>query len=226
VEEESFQEKLWDALDDDDRLGGIEARLNEYAYVPRRWRGVSSQAYSPDSVGGLDDHPNFMNDDEYAEWVRVGMWRCVLPNVRTNEDIHEEHLTESAMPRNFRSSSGKGRLTQRRRLKPRKSSGQRRMPVGARDMSGNAGGVQMPEMHINYAGLGCSNQDQNLQIWASEIYRGRCGVHHRIYPRLRLRLFLLSSSSLGRTRRGERGRARRNLEGRCCVFTQINLKGG
>jgi hypothetical protein len=81
VVEESFQEKLRDALEDDDRLDGIEARLNEYAYVPRRWRGVSSQAYSSDTVDGLDDHPNFMNDDEYAEWVQVGMWRCVPPNV-------------------------------------------------------------------------------------------------------------------------------------------------
>ncbi|KAH9006156.1 hypothetical protein EDB86DRAFT_3061277 [Lactarius hatsudake] len=61
-EDERFQQKLWDALDDDnDRLDGIEARLNEYAHVPRRWRGV-------------DDDPRFMNDDEYAEWVRVGIW--------------------------------------------------------------------------------------------------------------------------------------------------------
>jgi len=72
--EDSFQEKLWDALGDDDRLDGIEARLNEYAYVPRRWRGVSPQACT-DATGGLDDDPNFMNDDEYAEWVRVGIWR-------------------------------------------------------------------------------------------------------------------------------------------------------
>jgi hypothetical protein len=79
--EESFQEKLWDALGDDDRLDGIEARLNEYAYVPRRWRGVSPQTYSPDATGGLDDDPNFMNDDEYAEWVRVGIWRYVRFNV-------------------------------------------------------------------------------------------------------------------------------------------------
>jgi hypothetical protein len=87
VVEESFQEKLRDALEDDDRLDGIEARLNEYAYVPRRWRGASSQAYGEDTVDGPDDHPNFMNDDEYAEWVRVGMWRCVLHNVCTNKEL-------------------------------------------------------------------------------------------------------------------------------------------
>lgn len=77
-EEESFQERLWDALRDDERLDGIETRLNEYAYIPRRWRGVSSRD-SPDTVGGLSDDPNLMNDDEYAEWMRAGMWRCVLP---------------------------------------------------------------------------------------------------------------------------------------------------
>jgi len=58
VGEESFQEKLWDA-------------------IPRRWRGVSSRD-SPDIVGGLGDDPNLMNDEEYAEWMRAGMWRCVL----------------------------------------------------------------------------------------------------------------------------------------------------
>jgi hypothetical protein len=78
VEEESFQEKLWDALRDDERLDGVEAGLNEYAYIPRRWRGVSSRE-SSDTVGGPGDDPNLMNDDEYVEWMRAGMWRCVLP---------------------------------------------------------------------------------------------------------------------------------------------------
>jgi hypothetical protein len=84
VEGESFQEKLWDALRDDERLDGIEAGLNEYAYIPRRWRGVSSRD-SPDTAGGLGDDPNLMDDDEYAEWMRTGMWRCVLPDVRAQK---------------------------------------------------------------------------------------------------------------------------------------------
>lgn len=88
VEGGSFQEKLWDALRDDERLDGIEAGLNEYAYIPRRWRGVSSRD-SPDTVGGLGDDPNLMNDDEYAEWMQTGMWRCVLPDVRQCEPPKE-----------------------------------------------------------------------------------------------------------------------------------------
>ena len=75
AEEERFEQKLWDALGDDERLDGVEARLNEYAHVPRRWRGVDLREHNLDSTDGLDDDPRYMNDDEYAEWVRVGIWR-------------------------------------------------------------------------------------------------------------------------------------------------------
>lgn len=75
VEDERFEQKLWDALGDDDRLDGVEARMNEYAHVPRRWRGVGFREYNLDSMDGLNDDPRSMNDDEYAEWVRVGIWR-------------------------------------------------------------------------------------------------------------------------------------------------------
>ncbi|KAI0002193.1 hypothetical protein BJV74DRAFT_817632 [Russula compacta] len=74
VTDDGFQERLWDAVDED-RLDAIEARLNDYAHVPRRWRGVGPQAYGPDITSGLENNPELMNDDEYAEWVRVGMWR-------------------------------------------------------------------------------------------------------------------------------------------------------
>src|SRR6266403_500443 len=103
------------------------------------------------------------------------------------------------------------------------------MPVGARDMSGNACDMRMPEMPMSDAGSGCLIQNQYLTISASEIYRGLYRVNHQIFPRLRLRPFQRSCSSLGTkesTRPGEGGRARRNLEGQCCDFTQINSKGG
>jgi hypothetical protein len=228
VEEEIFQEKLWNALGEDERLDGIEARLNEDVYVPRRWRGISSQASSSDTVGGPGDNPNIMNDDEYAEWVRAGMRRCVLPNVRANRENSQKHLTENAMPRHIASRSGKGCFALGRKLKSRVFSRRMRMPVGARDMSGNEGGMQMPLMHTSSAGWGSSNQNRNLQIWGSEIYRGRCRTSRQIFPRLRPKPFPLSFFSLRKdlTRPREGGRARRNLEGRCCDFTQINLKGG
>jgi hypothetical protein len=84
AEDDTFRERLWDALreDNDDRHDAIEARMNEYAHVPRRWQGANSHAYDPDSMAGPDGDPKHMDDDEYAEWVRVGMWRCVPPWAR------------------------------------------------------------------------------------------------------------------------------------------------
>jgi hypothetical protein len=84
VDDDAFDEKLWDALGDDDRLDTIEAQLNDYGHVPRRWRSASSQAYDQNTMAGPDDDPRLMDDDEYAEWVRMGMWRCVIPGVDFN----------------------------------------------------------------------------------------------------------------------------------------------
>jgi hypothetical protein len=91
AEDDTFREKLWDALGDDDRLDAVEAQLNEYAHVPRRWRGASSQVHDPDSMAGPDDDPRLMDDDEYAEWVRVGMWRCV-PSLATERVSRAENV--------------------------------------------------------------------------------------------------------------------------------------
>ena len=131
------------------------------------------------------------------------------------------------MPRHFVRRNGKGLLTLRRRLRLRGSSRLRRMPNGALDMSGNACDTQMPEPLMNGTGLGYSILNRNRQIWASAIFRGRCKVH-QTFHRLRLRLFLRSCPCLGTkdTRQGEGGGARRNLEGRFCDSTRINLKGG
>lgn len=98
VEEERFREKLWGALGDDEHLDSVEARLNDYAHVPRRWRS-----------GGMDrmedDHtvnPNYMEDEDYAEWVRMGMWRYVFPRnhhcfIKTNMTSHRrKHADEYA----------------------------------------------------------------------------------------------------------------------------------
>lgn len=73
LEDARFKEKMWDALRDDERLDSIDARFNDYAHVPDRWRA------NPASHGNLEDQtdmdPRFMDDDAYAEWIRAGMWR-------------------------------------------------------------------------------------------------------------------------------------------------------
>lgn len=86
LEERRFREKLADAMDTDafetgyaERLDSVESRLNDYAHVPGRWRagGMRFAERADDGeerAGGVD--PASMEEEEYAEWVRRGMWRC------------------------------------------------------------------------------------------------------------------------------------------------------
>ncbi|KAF8484097.1 hypothetical protein JB92DRAFT_3085742 [Gautieria morchelliformis] len=74
VEERLFREKLFDAMEDDHvhRLDGVEARLNDYAHVPDRWK-----THTHVDGRDLSDHldPQQMPDEEYTEWIREAMWR-------------------------------------------------------------------------------------------------------------------------------------------------------
>ena len=74
VEEERFRDKLWGAMGDDERLDSVEATFNSYAHVPRRWRGGGMERMDDE----LDVDPRYMEEEDYAEWIRAGMWRCVL----------------------------------------------------------------------------------------------------------------------------------------------------
>jgi len=71
TEEMQFQEKLYDAFADDERLDSLEARLNGYAHMPARWR----DRFEDDAW--LKADPQTMDEEQYAEWIRVGMYRCV-----------------------------------------------------------------------------------------------------------------------------------------------------
>jgi hypothetical protein len=77
-EEKRFREKMFDALQDDEYLDSVEARMNSFAHVPGRWR--SHQGPKPDGHGTddiLHSDPQNMDDEEYIEWIRLGMYRCV-----------------------------------------------------------------------------------------------------------------------------------------------------
>lgn len=87
TEERMFREKMFDALGDDERLDSVEARFNDFASVPERWRTSSSprmgagtkgqaRAYDDDELLKLD--PRYMDEEEYAEWIRAGMYRFVF----------------------------------------------------------------------------------------------------------------------------------------------------
>ncbi|KAJ7583308.1 hypothetical protein C8J56DRAFT_710495, partial [Mycena floridula] len=69
AEERRFREKMSAAFQDDERLDGIECRFNEYAHIPRHWGGDISE----DQFLGTD--PQFLDDEEYAEWIRKGMYK-------------------------------------------------------------------------------------------------------------------------------------------------------
>ena len=80
LEEATFRAKLFDAMDDDERLDSIEARFNAY-HVPDRWQDPTSSSSK--------DNPDTMDEDEYAEWIRRGMWER-----RHKEELEEQKRRE------------------------------------------------------------------------------------------------------------------------------------
>lgn len=78
LEEQRFREKMFDALGDDERLDSIEARFNDFGHVPDRWRsagGLKAGEGIRDEDDFLRLDPQNMDEEEYAEWVRTGMYR-------------------------------------------------------------------------------------------------------------------------------------------------------
>jgi hypothetical protein len=74
LEEERFREKMYGAFEDDAGIYGVEERLNQFVHVPERWRGPAERVNG--AVGaGVDIDPQYMDDEEYAEWVRMSMWK-------------------------------------------------------------------------------------------------------------------------------------------------------
>ncbi|KAJ7818156.1 hypothetical protein B0H14DRAFT_3474001 [Mycena olivaceomarginata] len=62
-------------------LDSLEAQMNDYAHVPDRWRtgGADAGRSRVDYDVGADEFlkmdPRHMDDEEYAEWIRAGMYR-------------------------------------------------------------------------------------------------------------------------------------------------------
>ena len=91
VEERRFREKMFNEMESGDRLDSIEAQYNDYAHIPGRWRRGSSTrmgAYAFETPDiGMTEHshldPRYMEDEEYTEWMRMGMYRCGGSNLRS-----------------------------------------------------------------------------------------------------------------------------------------------
>ncbi|TRM69099.1 hypothetical protein BD626DRAFT_472923 [Schizophyllum amplum] len=76
LEEQAFRDRMFDALGDDERLDGVEAQFNDYAHVPHRWGGSTTRKQSYENEDSfLHTDPQYLDDEEYAEWVRLGMYR-------------------------------------------------------------------------------------------------------------------------------------------------------
>ncbi|KAK1234257.1 hypothetical protein PQX77_002564 [Marasmius sp. AFHP31] len=79
LEEQRFREKLSAAFDEDEAFDSLEARFNSFAHVPRHWGGHSSKPkpnYDSDEFLKLD--PMSLDEEDYIEWVRRGMYRFVV----------------------------------------------------------------------------------------------------------------------------------------------------
>lgn len=76
-----FKERLFDAYADDERLDSLEARMNDFAHVPDRWRTARKPINVFENDEWLRMDPQVMDEEEYAEWIRMGMYRCVVPSV-------------------------------------------------------------------------------------------------------------------------------------------------
>ncbi|KAF8229053.1 hypothetical protein L208DRAFT_1288640 [Tricholoma matsutake] len=97
LEEQRFREKMFDALQDDEHLDSLEARLNDFGHIPQRWRSdpvpksntLYSDGYGTDDIFQVD--PQVMDDEEYTEWIRLGMYR------RTHAKEYAEHERKRAL---------------------------------------------------------------------------------------------------------------------------------
>ncbi|KAF7782697.1 hypothetical protein Agabi119p4_2073 [Agaricus bisporus var. burnettii] len=75
-----FKERLFDAYADDERLDSLEARMNDFAHVPDRWRTARKPINVFENDEWLRMDPQVMDEEEYAEWIRMGMYRKTHAN--------------------------------------------------------------------------------------------------------------------------------------------------
>jgi hypothetical protein len=91
---------MFDAMGDDDRIDGLEARFNHFTHIPDRWKPSGSgkekaraQMYEGDEYLKMD--PNALDDEDYAEWIRIGMYRYVIASLHVHTPIMHD-LQENA----------------------------------------------------------------------------------------------------------------------------------
>ncbi|KAG6920211.1 hypothetical protein DXG01_004980 [Tephrocybe rancida] len=115
LEEQRFREKMFEAFEDDERLDSLEARLNDFAHVPGRWRADGAKpakvVYDDHGFGAdefLQADPRHMDEEEYAEWIRAGMYR------KTHADEYAEQQRKKAAKAQLRAEEKARRLETQR----------------------------------------------------------------------------------------------------------------
>lgn len=80
MEEQRFREKMSMAFEDDERLDSLEAKLNSIGHIPRRWNidGASGGGFDVEDDNFMKLDPKYLDEEDYAEWIRAGMYRCIL----------------------------------------------------------------------------------------------------------------------------------------------------
>ncbi|KAF9047435.1 hypothetical protein BJ165DRAFT_1102010 [Panaeolus papilionaceus] len=121
IEEEMFRQKMFDAMGDDERLDSVEARFNDFAQVPDRWRttGTGSSRLKMDEDEFLKMDPSMLDDEEYAEWIRAGMYR------KTHAEEYAEQQRKKAA-REARQAERKARKSETARLERQADNERRR----------------------------------------------------------------------------------------------------
>jgi hypothetical protein len=184
-EERRFREKMFDALQDDDHLDCLEARLNDFAHVPERWRSVSgpkpntlfNDGYVVDDIFQLD--PQGMDDEEYTEWIRLGMYRfvhtkCIDPYTnlpmasrRTHAKEYAEHKQKRAM-KALRRAEERARRAETKRLE--KISEERRMrkklerEISRKEVAQTEYDLRWRQLVCRSSDVGLNNRDARLKF--------------------------------------------------------------
>ncbi|RXW14893.1 hypothetical protein EST38_g10966 [Candolleomyces aberdarensis] len=110
--EMEFRQKMFDAMGEDDRLDGVETHLNDFVHIPDRWKRAAtttSESHLYDADDFLRLNPNALDDDEYAEWIRLGMYR------KSHAAEHAEQVRRKAVAEE-RKAAEKARRAETRRL--------------------------------------------------------------------------------------------------------------
>lgn len=67
-EDQSFRDKMADAFADEERLDAVEADMNNFQHVPKRWRTSSGKYYMGGSKYDMEEETEINDDPRFARY--------------------------------------------------------------------------------------------------------------------------------------------------------------